>query len=148
MIERRGLIVAISASLIVGCAIGLIAGVLFARAVMFHHPFERRIHAGPPGPRQTIRFVERRLGLSEDQSVRFHAILERAHGRADSLHEEARAQILELLTPEQRERWERMNHRMFPGDGPRGGRFGGHRGGPPGGPDDGPDEPPPPGDTP
>jgi Spy/CpxP family protein refolding chaperone len=130
MTGPRGLIVAISASLITGCAIGLIAGVLFARAVMFPHPFGHRPHGGPPGPRMA-RFVEQRLGLSAEQSTRFEAILDRARSRADSLHEEARVQILAILTPDQRERWERMNHRMFPGGGPRGEPFDHEPGGPP-----------------
>lgn len=143
MTQGRGLIIAISASLITGCAIGLIAGVLFARVVMFPHTFERRV-PGPPGPHQMSRFVERRLGLSDEQSVRFQAILERARGRADSLHEATRSEILVILTPAQRERWERMNHQMFPDDRRRRGPHGARGPGMPyGGPEDEPGAPPP-----
>lgn len=113
MITRRGLAIAISASLIVGCAIGLIAGVLFARSLL-----APRLPMGPPrhgpgGPRPGLEFVERRLGLTPDQARRFDAIIESARAQSDSMHDLTRQRILEVLTPEQRERWQRMNERMF-----------------------------------
>lgn len=128
MIDRRGLLLAISASLIVGCAIGLIGGVLFTRTLMLQHlPGPPGFRGGPPRHEVGMRMVERRLGLTPEQRERFRAIIERARGDTDSLHAEAHDEILESLTPAQRERWDRMEHRMFGRRG--GGRFGRH--GPP-----------------
>lgn len=118
MSGRRGLLVAISASLVVGCAIGLIVGVLFARSVLFPHPpTGRRFGGGPAGPRAMMHLVERRLDLTSDQSRRIERILDDVRAHADSMRESTRVRILEVLTPEQREKWERMNRRMFPGRG-------------------------------
>ena len=136
MIDRRGLVLAISASLIVGCAIGLIAGVLFARTVMGPHmPGPPRFRGGPPREDIAMQMVVRRLGLTEEQTEHFHAIIERARAHADSLHEVAHAEIMAGLTPEQRERWATMEHRF----GRRGGPF--HRHGRHGPPPRPPDEP-------
>lgn len=117
MISKQNLVLAISASLVVGIAIGLIGGVLFSRVFVFAHHGPMRPEAMErmhPRHERGMQFLERRLDLSDEQMDAIETIVERSRGTSDSLHDLARAQIHELLTPEQRERWERMNRRMFP----------------------------------
>jgi Spy/CpxP family protein refolding chaperone len=132
----RGMILAVSASLIVGCAIGLICGVLFARSMFFvpHPPFAggHGFGRGSRGPAIVMGFLERRLNLSKDQSEKIEKIVSASRADVDSIRAETRQQILQVLTPEQRAQWERMDRRMF------------HHGGPPPGAGEPGDEPPPP----
>jgi len=123
MNSQRGLVLGISASLIVGCAIGLIVGVLFARSVFVPGPpmgfgRGRQPHRGEV----MMGFLERRLDLSKEQSEKIEKIVEASRVQADSIRAQAREQIQQVLTPEQREKWERMDNRMFPGHGRRPGR--------------------------
>ena len=124
MTGRRELLLAVSASLIVGCAIGLVAGVLFTRAVLFERsfrpplgrpPFGRR--GGPEGP--PLRLLARRLELSREQEARVDSILRESRVQFDSLRAGTRAALERELTPEQRERWERINRRFFRSRDPR-----------------------------
>jgi len=132
----RGMILAVSASLIVGCAIGLICGVLFARSMFSvpHPPFggEHGFGRGPRGPAMVMGYLERELNLSKDQSDKIEKLVSASRADVDSIRAETRQQILQVLTPEQRTKWERMDRRMF------------HHGGPPRGPGEPGDEPPPP----
>jgi Spy/CpxP family protein refolding chaperone len=142
---RRDLLLAVSASLIVGCAIGLIAGVLFARVVLSDH------HLGPPfgrvpsgrhgGPMVLpLRGIARQLELSREQEARVDSILRESRVQLDSLRRETRTALLRELTPEQRERWERLDRRMLRPGGRHGGPGDGEPGGP-GGPGPPPDAP-------
>lgn len=135
----RGTILAVSASLIVGCAIGLIAGVLFARAMFFvpggpwgHGHFGHR----PERPGIVMDIIRRRLDLTKVQSDRIDKIVEVSRSDVDSIRAQTRQQILQVLTPDQRAKWERMDEHFF------------HHGGPPHGPGEPGDEPPPPPDRP
>ena len=125
MTSQRGLVLAISASLVVGCAIGLIAGVLFARTVFFPHPPDRFHRGGPGGPmvrergQMMMGFLQRRLDLTQEQSEKIEAIVDSSRVQADSIRAQARERIQQVLTAEQREKWERMDNRMFPGRGRR-----------------------------
>jgi Spy/CpxP family protein refolding chaperone len=128
----RGTVLAVSASLIVGCAIGLIGGVLFSRSIFalgVRASGEHRFHPG-----ERLHYVEQRLHLTKDQSDRIEKIVDASRAQADSVRSLARQQILQVLTPEQRAQWERMDQHFF------------HHGGPPHGPDGPGDEPPPPPD--
>jgi Spy/CpxP family protein refolding chaperone len=122
MNSQRGLVLGISASLIVGFALGLVVGVLFARSVFLPRPpmgFHHGPGGGPPGYGMMMGFLERRLDLSKEQSEKIERIVEASRAQADSIRAQARGQIQQVLTPEQREKWERMNNRMFPGRGRR-----------------------------
>jgi Spy/CpxP family protein refolding chaperone len=132
----RGTVLAVSASLIVGCAIGLIVGVLFARSMFFgpRPPFGHFGHPGRPG--MVMGMIERRLDLTKAQSDTLEKIVESSRTDVDSIRAQTRQQILKVLTPEQRAKWERMDQHFF------------HHGGPPRGPDGPGDEPPPPPDRP
>jgi Spy/CpxP family protein refolding chaperone len=123
---RRDLLLAVSASLIVGCAIGLIAGVLFGR------------HGGPMV--LPLRGIARQLELSREQEARVDSILRESRVQLDSLRRETRTALLRELTPEQRERWERLDRRMLRPGGRHGGPGDGEPGGP-GGPGPPPDAP-------
>jgi Spy/CpxP family protein refolding chaperone len=130
----RGTVLAVSASLIVGCAIGLIVGVLFARTMFPHPPFGRGGFGGPGRPHNMMGVIERRLDLTKDQSVQFEKIVTASRADVDSIRAQTRQQILQMLTPEQRTKWEHMDKHFF------------HHGGPPHGPGGPGDEPPPPPD--
>ena len=107
----------------------------------------------PPGPHPPpfTREMESRLGLSDDQRKKIHAILEDSREKADAIRRElrpklesqldaTRKQIAEALTPEQRKTFEEMVSE----DKKRADRF--FLDGPPPPPFGGP--PPPPGDGP
>lgn len=136
----RGTVLAITASLIVGCAIGLIVGVLFARSMFFlpRGPFGGPGgHFHPPGrPGVVMDMLQHQLDLTKDQSDRIQKIVESSRADVDSIRAQTRQQILQVLTPEQRTKWERMDEHFF------------HHGGPPHGPGGPGDEPPPPPDRP
>jgi Spy/CpxP family protein refolding chaperone len=61
-------------------------------------------------PRRLERFA-RRLDLTADQADRIRAILEESRSRIGRETEAARQKILELLTPDQAERYRRMVER-------------------------------------
>lgn len=131
----RGLLIAITASFIVGCSVGLVGGIVFMRV------------AGPPGlaglrpgenarirysgperrgmgrPDRVLPALERSLDLSSEQRERLVAQLDRARRHHAALRDSTRIWIERELTPEQRERWRRMEERFErsrPGRGPRG----------------------------
>src|SRR4029078_13288845 len=84
------------------------------------HPAMRRPPGPPPpGPHPPpfTREMESRLGLSDDQRKKIHAILEDSREKADAIRRElrpklesqldaTRKQIAEALTPEQRKTFE------------------------------------------
>lgn len=111
------------------------------RMAAWHHGAE----GGPPELDFLVRRLERRLDLSADQTRQVRAIVERArrdlwelrgevaprvHGRM----EEARGEIEEVLTPEQREELRRLGPALLPAGPHHFGHGGetGHRRGPPG----------------
>jgi Spy/CpxP family protein refolding chaperone len=134
------MVLAVSASLIVGCAIGLIVGVLFARSMFFvpgggpwgHEHFGRRLER----PGIVMDIIRRQLDLTKDQSDKIEKIVSASRADVDSIRAQTRQQILQVLTPDQRTKWESMDRRFF------------HHGGPPPGPGGPGDEPPPPPDKP
>jgi len=131
----RGMVLAVTASLIVGCAIGLICGVLFARTMLMPHPpfgGGRGFGHGPRGPAMVMNYLEHELNLTKDQSDKIEKLVTASRADVDSIRAETRQQIMQVLTPEQRTKWESMDQRMF------------HHGGPPRGPGEPGDAPPPP----
>jgi hypothetical protein len=134
---RRDLILAVSASLIVGCAIGLISGVLFSRMVFFgphgrppfgRSPFGRPTFERPPFARHggpigmPLQGIAHELELSKTQEARVDSILRESRVRLDSLRSDTREALLHELTPAQRERWERMERQMMGRERRRGGK--------------------------
>lgn len=106
----------------------------------------------PPGPRPPgpppIERLEHDLGLDRDQVDKLRRIMEASRERMHGEAEATRARIREVLTPEQRTRFDRMRRPPPPGfpPPPRRGRGGPDAEGPPPspeGPPPGPEGPPP-----
>jgi Spy/CpxP family protein refolding chaperone len=133
---KRGLVIAIVASFIVGCSAGMVGGILLARVLppwgppfgMWRHggPWGMARHPGPAGepgapgapgapgimrPDRLLGHMERVLDLTPEQQERIRVVLERTRGQAEALHESTHAEIESLLTAEQRARWRAMEER-------------------------------------
>ena len=96
---------------------GFASGVVVTRVAVRH--FVRRVIAHPEIIRARIeRELDRNLKLDPQQELKVHQILVEAHGRIQSLRaevqpqwtsivQEARHEIADILTPEQREKFEK-----------------------------------------
>ena len=119
----RGLLIATAAAFIVGCSVGLMGGILFMRfgAQGPHErfmsggrrggapPFERR--GGPGPPEGLLPMLGRELDLSPEQHGRILAQIDRARLQHGAVRESMHVWIERELTPEQRERWKKMEVR-------------------------------------
>jgi hypothetical protein len=120
---RRGTAIAL---LVLAFLLGAVVGGLsfellhLRRMVGWHHGVD-----GPPELGFLVRRLERRLDLSPEQTRHVEAIVERARDdlwelrrqvapRIHTRMEEARAEIEELLTPEQREELRRLGPPLLP----------------------------------
>jgi hypothetical protein len=134
---NRGLIIAVAASFIVGCSVGLMGGIVFTHLVG-HGPgfgrggappfMERRGPGGPGGPERRERmftYMSRKMGLSPEQSKRIEALIDQARRQHEAVRESTEAALDRELTPEQRVRWRELEKEM----GMR--RHGGREGPPP-----------------
>ncbi len=111
----RGIAIAVVASLIVGFAIGLVAGISFLRFGPRHFgPRHGRMEAFGPmgmgpgtrgGPRPLIGRLDRDLGLTKEQHDHILAALERLRAQHLALRDSTHAAIERELTPAQREKW-------------------------------------------
>ncbi len=127
----RGLVIAIAAAFVVGCSVGLMGGILFMRFAAPGPPMAGLHGPRPPyfgpagpgargGPEQMLPRLERALQLSAEQHDRIVAILDGArHGHA-AMRESMHVEIERVLTPEQRERWRKLEERF---ERPRRGRW-------------------------
>ena len=120
----RGLLIATAAAFIVGCSVGLMGGILFMRfAAPGPHrgfmpggrhggppPFERR--GGPGPPEGMLPMLGRELDLSPEQHDRILRQIDRARKQHGAVRESMHVWIERELTPEQRERWKRMEERF------------------------------------
>ena len=123
----RALVIAAVATFIVGCAVGLIGGVLIMRFAG-PPPFAMRVppprEHGPRGDRM-LEVMSRTLDLTDEQERRIGEIIADARHDQRASHDSLRVRIARELTPEQRERWERFAERFGrrgrrgpPSDGP------------------------------
>ncbi len=116
---RRGLAIAVAASLVVGVAIGLVAGIAFMR---FGGPLHGRMGGGSPMegpefgpmgmgpgarvmPRPLLAHLDRELNLTPQQHERILAALENLRQRHLALRDSTHAAIERELTDAQRTRW-------------------------------------------
>lgn len=115
----RGLLIATAAAFIVGCSVGLMGGILLMRFGPGHHGpderrgggrFERRMGPGPP--EGMLPMMEAELGLTSDQRARILEKIDEARREHGAVRESMRVWIGRELTPEQRERWNRMEERF------------------------------------
>jgi len=123
----RGIAIAVAASFIVGCSVGLMGGILFMRyaAPGLHGGIPPRGMPGGRGPffgrggadgarheEHMLSLLEEELDLSPEQRERVRARIDAAwrhHVAArDSLH----VWLERELTPAQRERWRELEQRL------------------------------------
>ena len=119
MIGRRGLVIVVLASLITGGAIGLVGGILFAKSVFTlgasiagprRGPLAEALRGGPrPLP---LMMLERRLGLTREQTEMVRAEVERSRAELEARRESLVVRIERDLTAEQRERWRELRERF------------------------------------
>jgi ribosomal protein S13 len=140
-VNRAAIVIALVATFLIGASLGLMGGIFFS--ALMHRP-----PAGPfagPGPgfggpdvrRYVGRNVDRRvlrhvmvmprlreaLELTDEQAAVIEPLVEQTHRAMGEARDSLRARIERVLTPEQRERWRRLEERRgFPGEkrGPRG----------------------------
>jgi hypothetical protein len=118
---RTGFVIAVAAAFLMGCALGLMGGILFSRTLAGPHPprWAERGRARPSAERM-MRRLERRLELTDTQSAHIRAWVEQAHLEARASRESLRARIDAELSEDQRARWRAMEmERRRPGS-PRG----------------------------
>jgi len=91
-------------ALLAAFALGLVTG-----AALLHLWHAERGFPGPPPPREPpITHLEHELHLTPEQSARIRAVLEQGRSSFHDQAEAVRGHIREVLTPEQRTRFDRM----------------------------------------
>ena len=130
--NRGPIILAVVSALFLGAALGFMGGVLFTK----HHFGEgrgrmaSRMHGpGRPGRPGDVRvmpsanvllpWLERELDLSAEQLGAIRAEIAKSREDMAGVHDSLHTRVARHLTPQQRERFERLVKDRFPGD-PRG----------------------------
>ncbi|HEX5042785.1 MAG TPA: hypothetical protein VFV75_07750 [Candidatus Polarisedimenticolaceae bacterium] len=91
-------------ALLAAFALGIVTG-----ASLLHLWHAERGFPGPPPPRQPpLVHLQRELHLTPEQSTRIRAVLEEGRSTLHDQAESVRAHIREVLTPEQRSRFDAM----------------------------------------
>jgi Spy/CpxP family protein refolding chaperone len=112
----RGLVIAVLASFLVGCSMGLMGGILIARFVL-HPPSPRLAWRHPePGMRPrgpVLEMIERRLDVTAAQRARIEAILDSSRVAYAAVRESTHAALRRELRPEQRGALDRMEARIM-----------------------------------
>jgi Spy/CpxP family protein refolding chaperone len=85
----------------IGVAIGLVL------AAASHHLMWRRHH----NPDKRFERFAAKLELTSDQKIKMKALFEEGKAKMDALREEGRGKINALLTPEQREKFAKIEER-------------------------------------
>lgn len=133
--NRAAIVIALVATFLIGASLGLMGGIFFA---MHQRPFHAEWRAGGafrPGPGREPgllgRVVDRRvlrhvavmprlreaLDLTDAQAAEIEPLIEATHRTMGEARDSLRARIERVLTPEQRERWRRLEERRgFPGE--------------------------------
>lgn len=127
--NRAPVILALVSALFLGASLGFMGGVMFTK----HHfagggPRAMwRTHArGAPGERGSVRsmasprvilpWLKRALQLTPEQEKAIRAEIERSRADLEGVHDSLHTRIARHLTPEQRERFDRVVRERFPGD--------------------------------
>jgi hypothetical protein len=112
----RGLVIGILAAFIVGCSVGIVGGILYARfsGVPGSHIAGREGQrpGGPRRPGSMLERMERNLDLTSDQRERVEKLLEESRRGYALVRESTHAAIDRELTPAQREEWKQMEERF------------------------------------
>lgn len=128
--SRPVLILAVVSAMFTGLALGFMGGVFFSHHMVMrgqlgwpmrlHEP--RMMHGprhglmAPPPARMVIPQLKRALGLSPDQVRAIRAELERSSDQMAAERDTLRTRIARHLTPDQRERFDRMLMERHPGE--------------------------------
>jgi hypothetical protein len=135
-VTRASIIIALIATFLIGVSLGLMGGIVFGMHYRGPRPPWSMSERGPRTP-GTFGGTERRvmrhsivmprlreaLDLSDAQAARIEPLIEDAHKAMGAARESLQVRIERVLTPEQRERWRRLQaSRSFSGEsrGPRG----------------------------
>lgn len=136
--NRAAIVIALVAAFLIGASLGLMGGIFFAMQQRPMHGELRPRGPMPPGPgaglfgppdRRVMRHVlvmprlREALDLTDAQAAAIEPLVEETHRTMGAARDSLRARIERVLTPEQRERWRRLEERRgFPGEnrGPRG----------------------------
>jgi Spy/CpxP family protein refolding chaperone len=119
----RGVVIATAAAFIVGCAVGLMGGILFARLMLPGPRMFMRMHGGEPrffgpGPGRPgagdrlLPMLDETLRLTPQQHERIVGILDRARHSNAAIRDSMEEEISRTLTPEQRAQWKEMEERF------------------------------------
>jgi len=139
-VNRPVIVLALVATFLIGASLGLMGGFLFATSQRPPHAAWLERGRGPGGPgvfgrvgeevgRRVVRNVmvmprlREALDLTDEQAARIEPLVNETHRAMGAARESLRVRIERVLTPEQRERWRRLEAtRGFPGEprGPRG----------------------------
>src|SRR5262245_37477388 len=115
----RGLVIGILAAFILGCSLGMVSGILFARLTLGPWGPPHWGHGGPPpggpprGPGPMLEMLERDLDLTPDQRDRIERILDESRRGYAVVRESTHAAIERELTPAQRDQWKQMEERFL-----------------------------------
>jgi hypothetical protein len=125
-VNRPAIVLALVATFLIGASLGLMGGIVFAT---YHHRGPELFHEGRPpgglegpgrrpmGPAAMLPRLREALDLTDAQVAKIEPILEEAHQNMGATRDSLRARIDRVLSPEQRERWRRLEARRgFPGD--------------------------------
>ncbi len=120
--KTRTIVIA-ALALVVTFIAGFVVGAVVDRFLTMHRPGVRR----PPAmvAHAMLERLDHRLDLTDQQRVQIEAILEKRHDRIHSLQEsihpkvqaeiqQTNAEIERVLTPEQREKFQKLKMRMHP----------------------------------
>lgn len=129
--NRTAIVVALIAAFLIGASLGLTGGILFMFS-QHRPPAAMFAPGGPPpggpgmfggagrpgpGPERLMPRLREALDLSDAQVAKIEPILREAHQHMTTARDSLRARIDRELTPEQRERWRRLEARRgFPGE--------------------------------
>jgi hypothetical protein len=120
----RGLVIAIVAAFIVGCSVGMVGGIVFARFAVLPGQTMSSVFSrfagrpigprhGPPHGGPMLEMLERSLDLKPDQRDRIERILEESRRGYAVVRESTHAAIERELTPAQSERWRQVEERFL-----------------------------------
>jgi len=119
---NRGLLIAIAASFIVGCSVGLMGGIVFSRFVGHPGPpfgrhgppptFERRVPGWPSRGERMFTYMSREIDLSPEQRKRLEAVIDNARRQHQAVRDSMQAALDRELTPAQRARWKQLETEM------------------------------------
>jgi len=130
-VNRAAVILAVVSAMFLGISLGFMGGVMFS-----HHTFNLggargvwQLHSpgrgGPRGPgdihslpstRVILPWLERTLDLTPAQVEAIRGEITKSRAELDGVHDSLHVRIARHLTPEQRERFDRVVKERFPGE--------------------------------